>query len=96
MGLDVQAVVDNHQSLGKTRNITKKSIVWEHFTIDLNSPGDFPMTHCNYGGVKYKCHGKKNGTSNILYHIKACQKSKSLKTKQNSFQSKFTFEFGQS
>jgi hypothetical protein len=54
------------------------------------------MAHCNYGGVKYKCHGINNGTSYMLYHVKACQKYKSLKAKQYSFQSKFTFEFGQS
>jgi hypothetical protein len=98
MGLYVLVVVDEHHSLRKKRprNVMKKSIVWEHFTKDLNSPEDFPVAHCNYGGVEYKCHKKNNGTSNMLYHVKACQKYKSLKAKQDSFQSKFTFESGQS
>jgi hypothetical protein len=54
------------------------------------------VAHCNYGGVESKRHGKNNSTSNMLYHVKACQKYKSLKAKQENFQSKFTFEFGQS
>jgi hypothetical protein len=57
----------------RPRNVKKKSIVWEHFTKDLNSPEYFLVAHCNYCGVKYKCHGKNKGISNMLYHVQACQ-----------------------
>jgi hypothetical protein len=50
----------------------------------------------NYCGVEYKCKGKNNGTSNMLYHVKANVKYKSLKAKQDSSQSKLTFGVGQS
>jgi len=57
----------------RKRNVRKKSIVWQHFTKDLECPADKPVARCNYCGVEYKCHGKSNATSNMLYHIKACQ-----------------------
>jgi hypothetical protein len=76
----------------RKRNVRKKSIVWQHFTKDLESPADKPVAHCNYCGVEYKCHRKRNDTSNMLYHIKACQQYNALLTNQDVSQSKFTFE----
>jgi len=76
----------------RKRNGRKKSMVWQHFTKDLESPADKPVAHCNYCGADYKCHGKSNGTSNMLYHIKACQQYKALLANQDVSQSKFTFE----
>jgi hypothetical protein len=50
------------------------------------------VAHCNYCGASYNCHAKNYGTTN---HFKTCQKNKSLKAKQDSSQSKFTFASGQ-
>jgi hypothetical protein len=54
------------------------------------------VAHCNYCGTPYKCHPKINGTSSMLYHVNSCQKYKSLKSKQDRSQSKFTFGARQS
>jgi hypothetical protein len=74
--------------------VAKPSIVWEHFTIDLNSPGENPVAHCNYCESPYMCRAKNYGTSNMLYHVKTCQKYRSLNSNQDSSQTKFTFAFG--
>jgi hypothetical protein len=50
------------------------------------------VAHCNYCGLEYKCHGKNNDTSNILYHVKACQQNKNLLANRDTSRSKFTFE----
>jgi len=75
----------------KTRKMAKPSIVWEHFTKDLNSPEENPVAHCNYYEALYMCHAKNYGTSNMLYHVKTCQKYMSLKANQDSSQTNFTF-----
>jgi hypothetical protein len=75
----------------RTINVAKKSVVWEHFTKDVDSPEEDPVAHCNYCGDSYNCHTKNYVTSNMLYHFKTCQKYKSLKAKQYSSQTKFTF-----
>jgi hypothetical protein len=54
------------------------------------------VAHCNYCGLEYKCHGKNNSTSNMLYHVKACQQYKNILANQDISQSKFTFECVQS
>jgi len=53
----------------RKRNVRKTYAVWKHFTRDPKSPQDKPVAHCNYCGLEYKCHGKKNGTSNMLYNV---------------------------
>jgi hypothetical protein len=90
----VLVVVDDHHSLRtkEKRNVRKKSIVCQHFTRDLESLADKPVARCNYCGAEYKCHGKSNGTSNMLYHVKACQQYKALLANQDVSQSKFNFE----
>jgi hypothetical protein len=79
----------------KKRNVSNKSAAWDHFTRDKSTPDDDPVAHCNYCGTSYKCHPKINGTSSMLYHVNSCQKYKSLKSKQDRSQSKFTFGAGQ-
>jgi hypothetical protein len=76
----------------RRRNVRKTSVVWNHFTRDPNCPQDKPVAHCNYCGLEYKCHGKNNGTSNMLYHVKACQQYKNILANRDISQSKFTFE----
>jgi hypothetical protein len=76
----------------RERNVRKKSIVCQHFTKDLESPTDKPVARCNYCRLEYKCHGKSNGISNMLYHVKAYQQYKALLANQDASQSKFTFE----
>jgi hypothetical protein len=88
--------VDDHHSLGKKRNVSNKSAACDHFTKDKNTPDDDPVAHCNYCGTPYKCHPKINGTSSMLYHVNSCQKYKSLKSKHDRSQSKFTFGAGHS
>jgi hypothetical protein len=75
----------------KRRNVTNKSVEWDHFTKDKSTPDNDPVAHYNYCGASYKCHPKNNITSYILYHVIACQKHKSLQAKQDRSQSKFTF-----
>jgi hypothetical protein len=62
----------------KKRNVSNKSVAWDHFTRDKSTPDDDPMAHCNYCGTLYKCHPKINGTSFMLYHVNSSQKYKSL------------------
>jgi hypothetical protein len=90
-------VVDNHHFLRrrKTRKVAKPSIVWKHFTKDLNSLEENPVAHRNYCESSYMCHAKNYGTSNMLYHVKTFQKYRSLKANQDSSQTKFTFASGQ-
>jgi hypothetical protein len=76
----------------KKRNVSNKFAEWGHFTRDKSTIDDDPVAHCNYCGTPYKCHPKINGTSSMLYHVNSCQKYKSLKSKQDRSQSKFTFE----
>jgi hypothetical protein len=80
----------------RKRNVRKTSAVWKHFTRDPKSLQDKPVAHCNYCGLEYKCHGKNNVTSNMLYHVKACQQYKNILANQDISQSKFTFECVQS
>jgi hypothetical protein len=80
----------------KKINVSNKSAAWDHFTRDKNTPDDDLVAHCNYCGTPYKCHPKINGTSSMLYHVNSCQKYKSLKSKQDRSQSKFTFGARQS
>jgi hypothetical protein len=49
------------------------------------------VAHCNYCGASCNCHAKNYGTCNMLYHFRTCQKYKSLKARQDSSQTKFTF-----
>jgi hypothetical protein len=79
----------------KKRNLSNKSAAWDNFTRDKSIHDDDPVAHCNYWGTPYKCHPKINGTSSMLYHVNSCQKYKSLKSKQDRSQSKFTFGVGQ-
>jgi hypothetical protein len=67
--------------------------VWQHFTRDLESPADKPVARCNYCEAEYKRYRKSNGTSNMLYYVKACQQYKALLANQDVPQSNFTFEF---
>jgi hypothetical protein len=71
--------------------VTNKSIVWDHFTRDKNTPDNDHVAHCNYCGASYKCYPKNNGTSSMLYHVSSLQKYKSQKAKEDRSQSKFTF-----
>ncbi|GLT53937.1 hypothetical protein SLA2020_271710 [Shorea laevis] len=80
----------------RTRNVSRKSAAWDHFTKDVDSPEDLPVAHCNYCRAEFKCHGKTNGTSNMLYHVRSCSKLKSLKSQQDRSQSKLTFGARQS
>jgi hypothetical protein len=75
----------------KKRNVSNKSAAWDHFTRDKSIHDYDPIAYCNYCGTPYKCHPKNNGTSSMLYHVNSCQKYKSLKSKQDRSQSKFTF-----
>lgn len=79
----------------KKRNVSNKSAAWDYFTRDKSIPDDDPVAHCDYCGTPYKCHPKINGTPSMLYHVNSCQKYKSLKSKQDRSQSKFTFGAGQ-
>jgi hypothetical protein len=78
----------------KKRNVSNKSATWDHFTRDKITHDDDLVAHYNFCGTPYKCHPKINGTSSMLYHVNSCQKYKSLKSKQDRFQSKFTFGAG--
>ena len=50
------------------------SIVWQYF-IQLAGPNpNKPRFECKYCKNQYNCHGKKNGTSGILQHMKVCKK----------------------
>jgi hypothetical protein len=40
------------------------------------------------------CHAKNYGTSNMLYHVKTCQKYRSLKANQDTSQTMYTFSSG--
>ncbi|XP_059429180.1 zinc finger BED domain-containing protein RICESLEEPER 3-like [Corylus avellana] len=79
---------------GKKRLRVKRSSVWDHFTKDKSSSEEFSTANCNYCGRQYKCHPTRNGTSNILYHFRNCEKYKSLKAREDS-SSKFTFVAGE-
>jgi hypothetical protein len=58
----------------RTRNVANKSIVWEHFTKNVDSLEEDPVAHCNYCEAPYNCNTINYGTSNILYHFRICQK----------------------
>jgi hypothetical protein len=79
----------------KKRNVSNKSAVLDHLTRDKSTPDDDPVAHCNYCGTLYICHPKINGTSSMMCHVNSCQNYKSLKSKQDRSQSKFTFGAGQ-
>ena len=50
------------------------SIVWERFIKLAGSDPNNPRSECKYCKNQYKYHGKKNGTSSMLQHMKVCKK----------------------
>ena len=50
------------------------SIVWQHFIKLAGFDPNNPRSQCKYCKNQYKCHGKKNGTSGMLQHMKVCKK----------------------
>ena len=73
------------------------SIVWQHFIKLACSNSNNPRSQCKYCKNQYKCHGKKNGTSDMLQHMKVCKKwpfSRDDKQKTLSFQAKKEGESG--
>ena len=60
--------------LSPKQGVKDPSIVWQHFIklagLDLNKL----RSKCKYYKNQYNCHGKKNGTSGMLQHMKVCKK----------------------
>ncbi|XP_038890181.1 uncharacterized protein LOC120079832 [Benincasa hispida] len=52
----------------KRRKAFKKSMVWDHFKRLKGDPKD-PHTQCEYCGVVYACHSKRNGTGTMKNHL---------------------------
>ena len=67
------------------------SIVWQHFIKLAGFDPNNARSECKYCKNQYKCHGKKNGTSSNLQHMKVCKKwhfPRDDKQKTLSFQAK--------
>ena len=81
------------QGTSKRKPTKPPSEVWDHFTKVKECDPNYPRATCNYCGIDYACHGKRNETSNMKAHLASgCQKHpfrcKDPKQKTLSFQSK--------
>ena len=50
------------------------SIVWQHFIKLVGLDPKKPRSECKYCKNQCNCHGKTNGTSGMLQHMKVCKK----------------------
>ena len=55
---------------GKRKPSRAESWVWQHFTEITNRDPNWPRAACNWCGVDYACHKKRNGTKNMAIHLK--------------------------
>ena len=60
---------------GKRKPSRPASWVWLHFTVIKGLDLEWPRATCNWCGVDYASHPKRNGTSNMATHLETqCKK----------------------
>ena len=60
--------------LSPKQGVKDPSIVWRHFIKLADLDPKKPRSESKYCKNQYNCHGKKNGTSGVLPHMKVCKK----------------------
>ena len=48
----------------------KKSEIWDHFSVMDDCDPSYPRAACNYCGKNYGCHTERDGTSNLVSHLR--------------------------